>query len=498
MNARPLPHPKRVAFGALLCGLIVVATLGLFELALQVAAFFVGPRALAASAPGGEEIILCLGDSNTYGVFYPQEKAYPAQLQTILDRRAPGRYKTLNLGLPGMNSSQVATRLEDWIDRYHPRIAVVSVGVNNYWNLADTAARRAGGARLLDRSRLFRLVRLLVTEATRVPADTGRPEIEWILPDGGVTHNLTLDADTGEVLIEHRGNWKVWNRGDSEVAAELYADLSSMAELTARRGVALFVMTYAASPLPGREPRFSREQKVNETMRRFSREHGVALVDLQGRFQELLPPEQPRSLLFASERESHANPVGYREVAVLAADAIHPAAGVKGTLAPGATDARRGVYFFLDHFEEAVVERQQVDYEQVDRRRIRIGDDERRALFQHPTTAVAFPEVAIGEGAILEFAIATHQDAWDKPGDGVVFIVDVVDQEGQRAERYSRYLDPKHWPNVRRWLDERLDLGDLAGQKVSFVFRTQPGPEENSFFDWSVWGEPRLVAETAQ
>ena len=494
MTARPLSSSRRIVFGLVLFGLVTVVTVGFFELALQVAAFFVGPRALVASAPGEEEVILCLGDSNTYGVFYAQEKAYPAQLQSVLDSRAPGRYRTLNLGLPGMNSSQVASRLEGWIDRYRPRIVVVSVGINNYWNLSDTGAERSGGGPLLDRSRLYRLIRLLVTEASSLPSDTGRPEIEWVLPDGGVEYNQNVDADTGEVLIEHRGNWRDWNRSHAEVASELASDLSAVAELAAARDVELFVMTYAAAPLPGRVSRFAREQSVNEVMRRFSREHEVGLIDLEPRFRELLPPETPRALLFASEKESHANPVGYREVAVLVADAIRSEAGGAAPRSVSVGALQGEVFFLLDHFEDSVIERQQVDFKQVDRQRMRIRNDERRALFQHPTTSVAFTGVWIRERTTLEFAIAMHANSWEKPGDGVLFTVDVLDGDGQREERYSRYIDPKRFENQRRWIEERVDLGDLAEDRVTLIFRTSPGEAENAHFDWSAWAEPRLVS----
>jgi len=481
MTASPLSYTKRVAFRLLLFGLVALSTLGLIEILLQAASLFAGARSVAFSDGTEEEIVLCLGDSNTYGVFYPQEQAYPAQLQAVLDRRAPGRYRALNLGLPGMNSSQVATRLEGWIDQYRPSAVVVSVGINNYWNLSDTEAQETSGESLLAKSRLYRLIRLLMTEATSVPADTGRPEIEWVLPDGGVTHNQTLDAETGELLVEHRGNWKDWNRGHLEVSEELWRDLSTMADLTAKRDVELVVMTYAAFPLQGRKLQFLKQQSVNETLRRWSQSRGATMVDLRQRFVELLPPGTPRSAFFASETESHANPVGYREVATLVADSIHP--------------GRTVVFSFLENFEDAVVEREEVTFEQVALNRIRVDRDERSAMFQHPTSSIAFHNVSIGEGTLLEFAITLRAEAWTRAGDGVRFAVDVIDSEGENPEVYSRYIDPKHIADERRWIEASVDLSDFSGQDVSVIFRTSPGPEGNAYFDWSAWGEPRLVSE---
>ncbi|MCP4202552.1 MAG: hypothetical protein GY769_11530, partial [bacterium] len=141
------------------------------------------------------------------------------------------------------------------------------------------------------------------------------------------------------------------------------------------------------------------------------------------------------------------------------------------------------------------VEREAVPYEQVAAKRMRILMDDRLAIFQHPTTAIAFSGVSVGERAVLEFAIVISQYAWNKAGDGVRFSIESIDQEGRRRERYSRYIDPKQNPNQRKWLEERVDLSDLSGQVVTIFFRTSPGPEDNRFYDWAAWGNPRLVAD---
>lgn len=478
-----LPLGKRILFSFLTIALISIITLFVAEVALRLAALFAGPRALVPSGSGKEEVILCLGDSNTYGVFYDQDQAYPGQLQSILDRRAPGKYRVLNLGLPGMNSPQVVTRLPGWLDQYRPRAVVVSVGINNYWNRAD-ASHQSPQRSLIERMRLYRLLHLLMAETTSGPAPAARPQLERVLLDEGAAGVQQRDAATGELLIAHEGDVKDWNRSHSEVAVELYDDLSAMDEMTASRGVDLLVMTYAAFPLPGRQqPNFDKQQNLNETMRRFSKDHAVTLVDVRDRFLELLPSGQPRELFFASPTESHPNPTGYREVAMLVAGAIH--------------SSKTDVFSFVDHFDEAIIEREMVPYEQVMSQRIRIVKDDRRAIFQHPTTTITFADVSIGERAILELAIALTEDAWQKPGDGVQFSIDIVDDTGQVLEQYSRYIDPKQNPDQRRWIDEHVDVSALSGRTVTFVFRTSPGPEGNTLFDWAAWGDPRLVSDSA-
>jgi lysophospholipase L1-like esterase len=51
--------------------------------------------------------VLCLGDSNTYGVWLERSQACPQQLEAVWNQRvASPRLEVLNLGVPGTNSSR--------------------------------------------------------------------------------------------------------------------------------------------------------------------------------------------------------------------------------------------------------------------------------------------------------------------------------------------------------------------------------------------------------
>lgn len=56
----------------------------------------------------GREVILCLGDSFTFGIGAEKGFSYPDQLSRILEARQCGRYKVINSGIPGSNSSMIA------------------------------------------------------------------------------------------------------------------------------------------------------------------------------------------------------------------------------------------------------------------------------------------------------------------------------------------------------------------------------------------------------
>lgn len=85
--------------------------------------------------------ILCIGDSNTYGLGSSDinKFSYPAQLQRILNEKIHDKkFEVLNLGVPGINSSQVLNRFRKNIKQYKPNMVIVMVGINDPWNLEES------------------------------------------------------------------------------------------------------------------------------------------------------------------------------------------------------------------------------------------------------------------------------------------------------------------------------------------------------------------------
>lgn len=78
--------------------------------------------------------VLCLGDSWTFGTGAAAGYEYPAQLQAILDRQAPGKYRVYNQGEPGFTSTKLLARLPGILDKYEPQIVVVLIGLNDMSN----------------------------------------------------------------------------------------------------------------------------------------------------------------------------------------------------------------------------------------------------------------------------------------------------------------------------------------------------------------------------
>jgi hypothetical protein len=90
--------------------------------------------------PDDAFVILCVGDSCTFGEgAFPKTQSYPVQLENILRARHPGReFHVVNLGLPGMNSSQLARRFEGYLEMCKPDLAIVLIGNNDVWNQNDS------------------------------------------------------------------------------------------------------------------------------------------------------------------------------------------------------------------------------------------------------------------------------------------------------------------------------------------------------------------------
>src|SRR5262245_47203277 len=106
----------REAFGRLALVLLgLVLSVGLLEAGLQVGALYV-----AATHPQGDTRpvtgavrVMCLGDSNTFGLYYGKERAYPATLEQFWNAANPTHIEVINLGFPGNNSSVLRNRLPE-------------------------------------------------------------------------------------------------------------------------------------------------------------------------------------------------------------------------------------------------------------------------------------------------------------------------------------------------------------------------------------------------
>lgn len=134
MLSRTEPHPERTLRLSLgekvgYTLLVLAAALLLLEGGLQLTGFLTAwGRGLGDALPGSR-LVLCLGDSVTWGVEVEAAQAYPALLQDLLRRQHPGAgWRVINAGVPGINSSEVRTRLGRELQRRRPAVVLIMTG----------------------------------------------------------------------------------------------------------------------------------------------------------------------------------------------------------------------------------------------------------------------------------------------------------------------------------------------------------------------------------
>jgi lysophospholipase L1-like esterase len=155
-NTKPDPRPgivKNLAFslGCMIGFLLIVETV--MQLAGLAAARFNKPKLRP-----GAEVIVCIGDSHTYGVMVGKDQTYPAQLEKLLIKNG-GNFQVLNLGAPGQNTTQIVNALPGIIKLYKPRAVLVLAGVNNGWNISGQ--EQGLFKNILSGSKIYKLSRFV-------------------------------------------------------------------------------------------------------------------------------------------------------------------------------------------------------------------------------------------------------------------------------------------------------------------------------------------------
>ena len=299
------PAPRRIARRlARLLALVLVYAL-VAEAGLQIASYFVR-RSTRAQMPvawvTGNLRVLCLGDSNTYGVWMERNQAYPQQLEAVWNARvASPKLEVLNLGVPGTNSSRLVRELPEMLAAFSPDVLIIMIGVNDFWTQAvptdDAAARWTLTGFLKRHSVLYRLYDLFQRgRVANSPEFLRDPDARIT---GGAHHRLRV----GDREFEMGFSWVPWLDYD-EVRAGLRANLAKIAAMARDAGSALYLMTY-----PSKRNFYG---QVNPVIADFARESATPLIDLNAVFAPICPENRCPEKLLA---DGHPNQSGYRLVA---------------------------------------------------------------------------------------------------------------------------------------------------------------------------------------
>ncbi len=145
---------------------IVLGVLGglvAVELVLQAAGLVVrwSERTRLDAPAAGERVVLCVGDSFTWGMNVGRTETYPVRLQEELRAAEPGaNWRVVADAGPGRSASDVLERLPAGLTQQHPAFVCILVGSTDWWREDEAAPEdwRGQAVRFLRKLRLARLV----------------------------------------------------------------------------------------------------------------------------------------------------------------------------------------------------------------------------------------------------------------------------------------------------------------------------------------------------
>ena len=296
---RPTTSRPRRSFlrkTARVLGLLLLAIAAL-ELTLWALGNFVSlgieRRSVAKAEDGSTYTVISVGDSWTQGA--PSGR-YPEMLEAKLNQRSDRiRFRVVNLGRAGTNSSQALRGLLRDLDQYQPDMLLVMTGNNDHWNLTSSTYWRfqgrelGSGAVLAARCRIFlhslRLYKLANALKQKL---LGRPTAnEFFFVDSEDTSSnrdelLAIDRET------HR--------------RQLEFNLTKFVELARRENFELVFLTYF----------HFHGYHVNEIIRDVASDHDVALADNTLAFHSVEPISEREGLRIS---DGHPSPAGYDFIA---------------------------------------------------------------------------------------------------------------------------------------------------------------------------------------
>jgi lysophospholipase L1-like esterase len=294
--------------GAVLCGLVLAVVL--VELGFRAAGALLHPVDVAPDAAAYR--ILCIGDSSTYGLGSSdrERQSYPSQLQRILSSANASRVQVVNLGLPGINSSQALDVLESNLERYRPNLVIACAGVNDPWNMTGShllTHYRAGFFRKIElrarywieNLRIYRFVKLCLRGRKR------RFDAETV-------------ASNDELMPDRREQ-------RAALALELKENLGAMRLAAEEHGASIVFLEYHSDGWSNPEIE----------IHRIYRELQLSFVPLHDYFRELDRQGRP----IRSEDAWHPNDEGYRLLAERVSNYLDGKLPIRAPRFPEAEDA---------------------------------------------------------------------------------------------------------------------------------------------------------------
>jgi lysophospholipase L1-like esterase len=270
--------------------LIVVAIC--LEGVLQIAAVIVGGtgRINDLASERGAVRVLCIGDSNTWGLYVHPHESWPAQLESRWAKIDSRPIQVVNMGYPGVNSSRVRADLTRAIDEVRPDVAIVMVGANDHWitSVEQNESGRSSMLRFLkDESRVYKLAYML-----------WRTTVGWSSGDDPRIQDGRFDIGG--------------NRPNPR--EPMLDNLNEIVRHAREANTTLVLMTYPAQEARTYYP------FASKLIRQVAKETETPLIDLYRLFKSHCPTKHCGRLLY---KDGHANAKGYEIIADEVARQLH-------------------------------------------------------------------------------------------------------------------------------------------------------------------------------
>ena len=175
--------------------------------------------------PASEGVIVAMGDSLTAGLGVPEDEAYPAQLQRVL--QAEGyRFRVINAGISGETSSGALSRTQ-WTLTLKPDIVILETGANDGLRAIDPDLTRKNILAIVEQFKQRQVV--VVLAGMRMVENLGEAyttQFAKIYPDVAAAHDLIfmpffLDGVAGDPALNQPDGIHPTAPGYRKIVAEL-------------------------------------------------------------------------------------------------------------------------------------------------------------------------------------------------------------------------------------------------------------------------------------
>ncbi len=153
-----------------------------------------------------------------------------------------------------------------------------------------------------------------------------------------------------------------------------------------------------------------------------------------------------------------------------------------------AKKAKKGYWDLSAEFEQARIET--LDKKYVLLWLVRILGEDRLSILIHPPSRVSW-KLKLKKGTRLRFGASFSLDVWDQPGAGCWYLVKVKTRFGKEQTVFSKYIDPKHNQEERRWMDFEVDLARFGEKRVELTLETMT--DNGNEYCVALWSRPHLV-----